>query len=286
MRGNDARNGNEDSEEVTKWGYLAQTVNQNWIILRSINRGRWYRFRVAAVSKFGSHGYSTPTNMFILSQQPKPPAQPENLTVTELTAAPNAHIDAHVTWLPSKRSDLPVIYYKLTWKLADKDTQIENTISENEYEESEMPMNRDDSNSELIDAQQPNKYTLKGLIRNSAYLLELTAMSKYEDKFLMSSRARVTIDTSLVADSSRITAPFRNQDQENTNSPEIDDEDNAVGYDEDDDLDADQELNVSQQLSAKSQPLMVANDRQVQFENMSPFAGIYYLNGKYLNSLT
>ena len=29
------------SSSMTKWGYLAQTVNNNWIILRSINRGRW-----------------------------------------------------------------------------------------------------------------------------------------------------------------------------------------------------------------------------------------------------
>lgn len=113
----DSISSSSSGQETTKWGYLAQTVNQNWVILRSINRGRWYRFRVAAISKLGSHGYSKPTDMFILSAQPKPPTQPENLTVVQVYHTETSGICADLTWLPSKRSDLPVIYYKLTWKL-------------------------------------------------------------------------------------------------------------------------------------------------------------------------
>lgn len=119
-RGAGGAGGAGNEAELTKWGYLAQTVNQNWVILRSINRGRWYRFRVAAVSKLGSHGYSTPTHMFILSSQPKPPASPENLTVVSASVTSNGRVEANLAWLPSKRSDLPVVFYKLTWKLVDK----------------------------------------------------------------------------------------------------------------------------------------------------------------------
>jgi len=226
----------ESGDEVTKWGYLAQTVNQNWIILRSINRGRWYRFRVAAVSKFGTHGYSAPTNMFMLSAQPKPPAQPENLTVSG--EVKSDLVDAHVTWLPSKRSDLPVVYYKLTWQLASDKT----AESDTEYDEGEATLSRDSKqNQELIDAQQPNKFTLKGLMRDSVYLIELTAMSRYDGKFLSSTRARTTLDTSLLlADSSSRTY---HQD----NNSEMDDEENT---DEDDDLDVEEPV-----LPPKSQPL-------------------------------
>lgn len=46
---------------------LLQTVNNNWIILRNIHRGRWYRFRVSAISPTGTYGYSIPTDLFILS---------------------------------------------------------------------------------------------------------------------------------------------------------------------------------------------------------------------------
>lgn len=176
--------------------------------------------------------------MFMLSAQPKPPAQPENLTVSG--EVKSDLVDAHVTWLPSKRSDLPVVYYKLTWQLAGDKTTAD---SDTEYDESETPLSRDSNkqNQELIDAQQPNKFTLKGLMRDSVYLIELTAMSRYDGKFLMSTRARTTLDTSLLlADSSSRTY---HQD----NNSEMEDEENT---DEDDDLDVDEPV-----LPPKSQPL-------------------------------
>ena len=71
---------------MTRWGYLAQTVNTKWVILRSINRGRWYKFRVAAVSAGGSLGYSPPTELFILSSPPQPPSAPQNLSVVRLVS--------------------------------------------------------------------------------------------------------------------------------------------------------------------------------------------------------
>lgn len=174
--------------------------------------------------------------MFMLSAQPKPPAQPENLTVSG--EVKSDLVDAHVTWLPSKRSDLPVVYYKLTWQLASDKT----AESDTEYDEGEATLSRDSKqNQELIDAQQPNKFTLKGLMRDSVYLIELTAMSRYDGKFLSSTRARTTLDTSLLlADSSSRTY---HQD----NNSEMDDEENT---DEDDDLDVEEPV-----LPPKSQPL-------------------------------
>ncbi len=111
---------------MTKWGYLAQSANNNWIILRNINRGRWYKFRVAAVSKIGTNGYSNSTELFILSSAPKPPSEPQNLTILQMYSDNNIstesnsqlenYINIDVGWLPPRRSDLPILDYRITWK--------------------------------------------------------------------------------------------------------------------------------------------------------------------------
>ena len=102
---------------MTKWGYLASTVNHNWIILRNIHRGRWYRFRVASISINGTYGYSQPTELFILSTAPKPPTQPQNLTKIVL----NEEL-IRLNWIQPKRSDLPLTNYKIVvYKLSEED---------------------------------------------------------------------------------------------------------------------------------------------------------------------
>ena len=116
---------NSGDSSMTDWGYMASTVNTNWVILRSINRGRWYRFRVGSVAKSGTFGFSQPTELFILSSPPKPPTQPQNLSVSavwpELTApAAGAGVSAAVSWLMPKRSDLPIVEYKLSWRMTQR----------------------------------------------------------------------------------------------------------------------------------------------------------------------
>lgn len=138
--------------------------------------------------------------------------------------------------------------------------------------------------TDLIDAQQPNKYSLKGLQRNAVYLLELTAMSKYEERFLTSSSARARFDTSTVtelastaaASADRLSSSFRDMashladdsddDDDDDAAVDDDDDDQAGSYDEDDDLDADQ------QLQPKSQPLMTRNSPLLNTEQTT-FSG-------------
>lgn len=157
---------------MTKWGYLAQTINNNWIILRNINRGRWYKFRVASITKSGTQGYSKPTEMFILSSAPKPPSQPQNLTVKIMQGA--SLVQAQLGWLPSRRSDLPIVKYKLTWR----------------QESSNSPHYGYD-----FIASNVNKYTIPKLLSNTIYSVELTAISLYDNKELTSKPQRLQINT-------------------------------------------------------------------------------------------
>lgn len=198
-----AESSNSDSF-MTKWGYLAQTTNNNWIILRSINRGRWYKFRVASISKSGTFGFSQPTELFILSSAPKPPAKPQNLTINQVYQSPSDlnTASADIVWLPPKKSDLPITEYRITWSLRPNSSQnsdeifFKNNDLDDSDEESQIESQQTDLiGSELIDAQGPNKFTLKNLAKNSIFSVELTAISKYESKPLVSSPIRVRLDT-------------------------------------------------------------------------------------------
>jgi hypothetical protein len=179
------------SSAMTKWGYLAQTVNTNWIILRSINRGRWYKFRIAAITKAGSLGFSPATPLFILSSPPKPPSQPQNLTVTKVAPSDSDNeeeeeeekekVNVDISWLPSKRSDLPITNYKLTWALLNQNDGVNH------------------GGQDLIDgAQHLNKYTIHNLFRNSIYTIEIAAQSAHEQTMLVSSPMRITLDTKIL----------------------------------------------------------------------------------------
>ena len=216
----------DTDSHMTKWGYLAQTVNNNWIILRNINRGRWYKFRVASITKSGTLGYSKPTALFILSAAPKPPSQPQNLTVSKIYLDnEQATVNAELIWLPSVRSDLPISNYKLVWHQID---------------ESATPNHGYD----MVDAQQLAKYTIKGLLPKTVYSVELTAISKYEDKLLESSPQRIQLDTSSVV--STASALFLRT----SNHDEIYDEEN----DEDEELEDDHKP-AQQQIFTRNSPV-------------------------------
>ncbi|CAF0935407.1 unnamed protein product, partial [Brachionus calyciflorus] len=198
-----------DSElEMTKWGYLAQTTNNNWIILRSINRGRWYKFRVAAISKSGSFGYSQPTELFILSSAPKPPTKPQNLTINQIYPNQEDSVNVDLSWLRPKKSDLPIQNYKITWTLRPNLTNDEffnqNNEEESDEEASDYSHNDHDltnlapSGTQLVDSSQYLKTTIKNLNKNSIYSVEIAAISKYDGKNLLGKSSRLRVDTSLL----------------------------------------------------------------------------------------
>lgn len=190
-----------DSEpDMTKWGYLTHTISSNSVIIRSINRGRWYKFRVAAISKSGSFGYSKPTDLFILSSPPKPPTRPQNLTITQVYLSQDtSSVNADISWLPPKRSDLPIENYKLSWYLVEND----NDEILNDLDESGEEIEQSDANpptgSELASANQMNKHTIRGLTKNSKYRLEITATTKHESKILTSKPFKTRLDTGKIS---------------------------------------------------------------------------------------
>lgn len=256
---NIANNDNDNDNYMTKWGYLAQTVNNNWIILRSINRGRWYKFRVAAISKSGTHGFSAPTDLFILSSPPKPPSQPQNLTLNKVYAASNKdkeRVDVDISWIPSKRSDLPIANYKVTWAMMNDENGDElNSVNH--------------GGQDLIDAQNLNKYTIHNLFKNVHYSVELAAQSTHEQNMLVSSPIRVTIDTTINLDAYTLKLKAANERDDDVNimitktpsthASEYDDDEE----DEDEDLDTkptarhsqNDELNLPQ-VNASKRPII------------------------------
>lgn len=290
---------------MTKWGYLAQSANNNWIILRNINRGRWYKFRVAAVSKSGTHGYSKPTELFILSSAPKPPSEPQNLTILQMSPSAaqfeGSYINVDVGWLPSRRSDMPILNYRLTWKRKLQTESSQKSISKssssnnntNDYTDTEddssynlsADLNKADYGTELIDAQGLNKFTIKNLLRHSVYSIELVAISNYDKELLISTPQRVRLDTSninlaqnqqpaafLLSDYAAAATNVDQQSQiqkesnnikNNNQDLEDDDEDDE---EEDDDLEPAHHHSFQSHSSERNQRLIVDQSQSVQNE--------------------
>jgi hypothetical protein len=279
---------NDDNSFMTKWGYLAQTVNNNWIILRNINRGRWYKFRVASVSKSGTYGYSLPTELFILSSAPQPPSIPQNISVTQvyLSDEPRARlVNVEVSWLPSKRSDLPISEYKLTWIRKRTQFQGNKTTQANEYDsgEEEDYVFEESGGSTMIDAQAINKYTIKGLQRDSIYLFELVAVSKYDKELLMSVPQKLTVDTgrlfnSLNSENRALYLPLQfkqqQQSQQQQKSQQIRPSEDEEDEDEDDDLDSNNSFSssgaASNVLTIRSGRPLSSIDESASAENKRP----------------
>jgi hypothetical protein len=258
------------NEYMTKWGYLAQTVNTNSVILRSVNRGRWYKFRVASISKSGTFGYSQPTELFILSSPPKPPSQPQNLSIAQVYASEQepSKVNADLSWLPSKRSDLPISSYKISWEPStNSSVPLSSYRQEVDYESDEEPgdaaateklekrtLSGPESGSELIDAQSANKFTIKGLARSAEYVVELVAQSRHESKMLSSSPVRVRLNThNYVGQSVAYTSEHLKADR--AGREELIPEPAASDYDdEDDDMDVGKGQSEPEQRSRELAP--------------------------------
>lgn len=78
-----------------------------------VKPGRWYQFRVAAVNRIGSRGWSAPSKQFITSLGPRPPAAPPNVKIGGMVRA-NETVKAKLSW-DAPASDLPVHRYRVFW---------------------------------------------------------------------------------------------------------------------------------------------------------------------------
>ncbi|XP_026318590.1 anosmin-1 [Hyposmocoma kahamanoa] len=95
------------------WNLLLRT-NKTKVSLRNLLKpGRWYRFRVAAVSAAGTRGFSEPSAPFTPRRGPRPPSPPKKLRVRPIRSE-NGTVTVRLEWR-EPRSDLPVMRYKVFW---------------------------------------------------------------------------------------------------------------------------------------------------------------------------
>ncbi|CAG4969800.1 unnamed protein product [Parnassius apollo] len=95
------------------WNLLLRT-NKTKVSLRNhLKPGRWYRFRVAAVSASGTRGFSVPSAPFTPRKGPRPPPAPKKLKVQPVKTE-NGSVTIRLEW-KEPRSDLPIMRYKVYW---------------------------------------------------------------------------------------------------------------------------------------------------------------------------
>ncbi|XP_045449270.1 anosmin-1 [Melitaea cinxia] len=102
-----------EEERLGDWNLILRT-NKTKVSLRNLLKsGRWYRFRVAAVSSSGTRGYSAPSSPFTPRKGPRPPPPPKKLKVSPVRSE-NGTVTIRLEW-KEPRSDLPVMRYKVFW---------------------------------------------------------------------------------------------------------------------------------------------------------------------------
>ncbi|XP_063634448.1 anosmin-1 isoform X2 [Cydia splendana] len=102
-----------EEARLAGWNLLLRT-NKTKISLRNLLKpGRWYRFRVAAVSSTGSRGFSSPSSPFTPRKGPRAPSPPKRLSVRPVRTE-NGTVTVRLEW-KEPNSDLPVNRYKVFW---------------------------------------------------------------------------------------------------------------------------------------------------------------------------
>ncbi|VDM60395.1 unnamed protein product [Angiostrongylus costaricensis] len=106
-----------DSSSMTEW----QTVtvrNKPYAILKHLlSPGRYYQFRVGAVSVYGSLGFSQASQPFKLSKEARAPSPPRDISLGASKLTPIGLWNQVVHWTPPP-SDLPIKSYQLSWAVS------------------------------------------------------------------------------------------------------------------------------------------------------------------------
>ncbi|XP_059058552.1 anosmin-1 [Achroia grisella] len=102
-----------EESRLGQWNLLLRTNKTKASLRNLLKPGRWYRFRVAAVSGAGTRGFSLPSAPFTPRRGPRPPPPPKKLKVKPLKSE-NGTFTIRLEWKEPK-SDLPVMRYKVFW---------------------------------------------------------------------------------------------------------------------------------------------------------------------------
>ncbi|CAF0923991.1 unnamed protein product [Didymodactylos carnosus] len=165
------------TQEVSKWGFIKEEVSHNKAIIRNIHRGRWYSFRVAAVTRYGRSPFSQPTTPFRLTPEPKSIPIPTNITVKNSVFNNDGSYNVTLTWIQNSQSELPITGYKISWK---PDSEIAQIVDDDKFVNVEL------SSTPIYD------YTVPYLNVNTMYRFTIRSIISYDDQIDVGPFATIT----------------------------------------------------------------------------------------------
>ncbi|KAK6725478.1 hypothetical protein RB195_004046 [Necator americanus] len=175
-----------EGESMTEW----QTVtvrNKPYAILKHLlSPGRYYQFRVGAVSVHGSLGFSQPSQPFKLSKEARAPSSPRDISLGASKLTPIGLWNQIVQWTPPP-SDLPIKNYQLSWAVSSsaeanafeemmrrRATLTTHDKRSLEEEEDAWGIDGRDRHSVILPSHSTQS-ELSGLFPNSVYIVEIHA---------------------------------------------------------------------------------------------------------------
>lgn len=167
-----------------EWNLLLRT-NKTKVSLRNLLKpGRWYRFRVAAVSASGSRGFSAASSPFTPRRGPRPPPIPKKLKVKPLRTD-NGTVTIRLEW-KEPNSDLPVVRYKVFWsrRVRGLNGELDSVLVSHQTVPKEQ-----------------NHIDIKDLQPNSMYFLQVQTISQFGMGKLRSEKASIFYNTTSIAES-------------------------------------------------------------------------------------
>ncbi|XP_063827330.1 anosmin-1 [Ostrinia nubilalis] len=172
------------------WNMLLRTNKTRSSLKNLLKPGRWYRFRVAAVSASGTRGFSEPSAPFTPRKGPRNPPPPKKLRVHPMKAE-NGTVTVRLEW-KEPNSDLPVIRYKVYWSRRVKGLA--------------GPLDSVFVKQQIVPKEQ-NYVDITDLLPNSMYFLQVQTVSQYGQSKLRSNKASIFYNTTNVHENQRIDAP-------------------------------------------------------------------------------
>ncbi|VDP15406.1 unnamed protein product [Heligmosomoides polygyrus] len=106
-----------EGESMTEWQTVTVRSKPYAILKHLLSPGRYYQFRVGAVSVHGSLGFSRPSQSFKLSKEARAPSPPRDIALGASKLTPIGLWNQVVQWSPPP-SDLPIKNYQLSWAVS------------------------------------------------------------------------------------------------------------------------------------------------------------------------
>ncbi|VDL80894.1 unnamed protein product [Nippostrongylus brasiliensis] len=160
----------QDGESMTEW----QTVtvrNKPYAILKHLlSPGRYYQFRVGAVSMHGSLGFSQPSQPFKLSKEARAPSSPRDIALGASKLTPIGLWNQILSWAVSSASEANA-FEEMMRRRATLTTHEKRSLDE---DDEAWGIDGRDRHSVIIPSH-TTQSELSGLFPNSVYIVEIHA---------------------------------------------------------------------------------------------------------------